>query len=57
VEKSRNTVPAGQRDQSAAALPIWGGRETATARFTLRGAFVARFAVRVTVRVSSIENG
>ena len=48
-------MPAGQRDQSAAALPICGGLEIATACFTLRVGFVARFAVRV--RVSSIENG
>ena len=48
VESRRKTVPAGQRDQSAAALPICGGLETATARFTLRGVFAGRFAVRVT---------
>ncbi len=50
-------VPAGQRDQSAAALPIWGGPDTATARFTLRFVFGVRFVVRVTFRVSSIEKG
>jgi len=50
-------VPAGQRDQSAAALPIWGGLETARARFALSVVLVVRFGVRVTVRLSSIENG
>ena len=50
------TVPAGQRDQSAAALPT-RGLATTTARFTLRVVFVPRFVVRVTVRLSSIENG
>ena len=63
-------MPAGQRDQSAAALPIWGGRplsprlrrpgETATARLTLCVVLVTPFVVRVIRRlpdVSSIENG
>jgi hypothetical protein len=31
--------------------------DTATARFTVRVVFVARFGVRVTLRVSSMENG
>ena len=33
------------------------GLATTTARFTLRVVFVPRFVVRVTVRLSSIENG
>ena len=57
MESSRNTVPAGQRDQSAAALPICGGRDIATARLTLRVGRGARFGPGVTVRFSSIENG
>ncbi len=36
-------MPAGQRDQSAAALPICGGLETTTARLTVRVALGARF--------------
>lgn len=53
-------MPAGHRDQSAAALPICGGLETATARFTLRGGLIALIVVRVIRRLpdlSSVENG
>jgi hypothetical protein len=56
-------VPIGQRDQSAAALPIFGGLPTATARFAPRvgAVFVTRVVVVVVTRevffVSCIENG
>ena len=50
-------MPAGQRDQSAAALPIWGGLDTTTARLMVGVVFVARFGVREALGLSSIENG
>jgi hypothetical protein len=54
VESRRNVVPIGQRDQSAAALPILGRFfETAEKRFALRDAFETR----AVVLGSSIENG
>src|SRR5437667_8135317 len=66
VDNKRNVVPIGQRDQSAAALPMRGGLLlTATARFAPR-TDVADFVTRVIVtfvvtRVAfldpSIENG
>src|SRR5437667_1519286 len=59
VDNRRNVVPIGQRDQSAAALPIIGAFATAIARFATRVAFVTRVVVltRLVVLVSSIENG
>jgi len=42
----------GQRDQSAAALPIRGGCATAIARFTFRDFFVARVVVVVFTRTT-----
>src|SRR5437667_8318415 len=59
VDNRRNVVPIGQRDQSAAALPIGGAFSTATARFTRRVVFVTRVVVltRLVVLLSSIENG
>ena len=57
-------MPTGQRDQSAAALPIFDGLLAATARFVPRigAVFVARVVVvvvvaRVAFVVSCIENG
>src|SRR5437667_5812119 len=55
-------VAIGQRPQSAAALPIFGGLPTATARFAPRTGvvFVTRVVVAVTrpvFFVSCIENG
>src|SRR5437660_10497500 len=49
----------GQRDQSAAALPISGGLATAMARLTPRVVFVMRVVVvtRVVFLGPSIENG
>jgi hypothetical protein len=49
----------GQRDQSAAALPIGSGFATAMARLTPRVVFVMRVVVvtRVVVLGPSIENG
>ena len=45
MDNRRNVVPIGQRDQSAAALPIGGAFATATARFTRRVVFVTRVVV------------
>src|SRR5207247_10806415 len=60
----RRVVPIGQRDQSAAALPIRGGVLTATARFAPRvvAVLVTRVVVvvvvtRVAFFVFCIENG
>src|SRR5205085_9908097 len=62
VDSNRNVVPIGQRPQSAAALPIFGGLLAATARFAPRTGvlFVTRVVVAVTRTVffvSRIENG
>src|SRR5207248_8241262 len=55
VDNNRNVVPTGQRDQSAAALPIRGGLLlTATARFVPRVTTVAFVALVVRVVVTVV---